>query len=450
MKKRTVWIAAATAFLAIAAVSLAGPYVSGRVAEDRFAQSIEALEQDMNLKVEVLEYERSWFTASAATKLELDPETTVTLVHDISHGPTPLNPRGATVVTTIDFPESARKTLDYYFPDAEALQVVSRVGLTGSQSHEAVIPAFSGEVKDRPGVSMEWEQAFVAVEMNAGQDRMRLQGEAPLFRVHGEDTPEVVLSGYDFTTEVSKSKTGLWPGKGGFSLNRFALVHPGDEARLEVRGVKTDVVSSEEQGLFSANLGTRLDLLEVGGRTYTDGLLEARMSRLDAEAVAELDERVSKRMKQDPSPEEINTAVAAILGELLPRFLDDNPEMAVETLEVETPDGRIIGTLALRYAGASEPGQPGFTPLLGLEGRAELAMPRSAALKVSTLLLNDYFKAQLANLPEQERQRRLDEAAARQLQGLERQGLVVVEDGVYRVRAELDQASLTVNGIPIL
>jgi hypothetical protein len=27
---------------------------------------------------------------------------------------------------------------------------------------------------------------------------------------------------------------------------------------------------------------------------------------------------------------------------------------------------------------------------------------------------------------------------------------VVVEDGVYRVRAELDQASLTVNGIPIL
>ena len=453
-------IGAGIAVLAVAGA--AAPYLSGMRAETAFRDNLEAISQNPQLDLELVRYERSWLGAEARSELSLvTPDETIRLGlhHRIHHGPTPVTLALAEVVTTPEIPAEHREAFAHYFGDKAPLTVNLRIGLSGAQHVTFASPPYAGPSLNSPETRIDWQGLTGEAEITRAGDRATFHLEAPGLDLTGKEA-NLTLNHLAIDSAFRKDSEDLWLGKTEVAVEEARLEAPaleaGDGERLTIEGLRArQRIEREEAGdLLRVKGGWELDRATYGERSLRSAVLALELRHLDAGAYRKLNRRLRDLHRQGLSPEEIRSRTAALLEELLPRFLEHSPELAVTDLAFQAPQGDFQGSARARFqAGDRAPDDLLAQPALVLQ-----QVTAQAEARVAQALLRSLLQAMAADkaaemLGPQASGEQVEQAASRMVEtqiGMARAlGFLQADGDHFTAEAEWDQGRVTINGKPL-
>src|SRR5699024_1193923 len=103
--------------------------------------------------IDIVRYERGWFTSDAVTKTNWDDQTSVVVHHHITHGPY-IGPGWATVESIPEFANVP--TVTYFFGDRTPVTFNTRFAFDGSVVISAHSPAFTKPAPDGSAEKITW------------------------------------------------------------------------------------------------------------------------------------------------------------------------------------------------------------------------------------------------------------------------------------------------------
>lgn len=451
---RTMSVAA----ILLAATILGLPWVLGSEAQALHQNALSRL-QERGVRVLDSHYRRGWFTSDASVQIELPRSpgqargavaVPLRISSQIAHGPwTYRSPRLRPTAALIE------SHLDFFAPGFEPsrLRLTTRVELDGSGLTLIRVPAVSHQ---RAVIDLETAEGVGELKFTADFASTEGWFELPSVSLSTPEGVRIDLHDLRVSGAASRWIAGLSEGEGTLTLGRAALSVP-DESLLAV-GLSASGKATPDGGLMNVELVYRLDDLTVNGAAFGPSQLSFALRRLPGEALASVQQATRELTAGSIDESLAAVAMAAILTEHLPRLLADDPEFAVEGVEIGTPEGVIRGHLSIASKGltAADMERPGSW-LDRLAGEGELSLPRALLLP----LLEDWQQQQVLgqlqqqgldspNLPEG-----MDEeialAAREQLDALIGQGWLAEKEDALSAALRLEDALLTVNGksIPV-
>ncbi len=184
----------------VAALLLLGPYALGRFAEQRSDAVTEVLVEQMPyLSVVERSWERGWFTSRQRLVFEVreaggGERERYTVHNDVLHGPVlGLSGIGAArVKTRLELPAEAADEIRDIFGPEPALQVTTRIGLTGGGSTMLRSPGRTLAITGGAG-DLEYETATVTVDFSRDLSRYEVDGRLPQLEVRRPDGQRMVV-----------------------------------------------------------------------------------------------------------------------------------------------------------------------------------------------------------------------------------------------------------------
>lgn len=441
----------AIAVVAVAAAAIAGlSWTLGGQAEGRYREIVDGLSVQ-GVRVVDSRYERGWFSSSATFDLVATPppggappveEPRLHIASRIDHGPWSLAiPRPMPAIALI----ATRMELPVAGLNLPPLLLTTAIELDGSGVTQLHLPAGGGdgleiapgrgEVRFGPRLASGWFE-LPAVDMAADGDvRIALRG----LRTEGSGTRWI---------------DELFTGTGSLRLGELRVQAP--DAELLASGIAITAENVPDGGFMNARVEYRVEGLEVNGAQYAPSVLAISVSRLPAEELASLQQALREVTAKPVTGPMAELVLWAILASHLPPLLASDPGLALDRLEVTTPQGQVEGHLALATRGLTHEilERPGAW-IGHLVGEAELSLPRTLLIEA---LANRQRQEALAEL----RQRagegatlsapiegEIAQAAQERLAGLVRDGWVVEREGRAMTAIKLADALLTVNGKPM-
>ena len=442
--------------LVLAAAIMGLPWVLGSQAEAVYEDALAQLQQQ---GVRVLDghYRRGWFTSDASVAIELPRSAGQTpvvvplrLASQVAHGPWThgslrLLPSAALI----------ESRLELLIPGIESLPLLltTRVELNGGGVTRIRLPGLSQQ-----SAALDMEMVEGAGELKFSVGFAAVEGELsiprPLLLQLLEDWRyRQVL---EQLQQQGLQRAGLNTGEGSLSLGRAEVSAP--DLSLLAGGLSVTGNAIPDGELLHMELAYRVEDLTVNGAVYGASQLSLFLRRLPGEALASMQQAMQEVTTGAVDESLVAVAVAAIVAEHLPRLLADDPELALERLEISTPEGVVGGRLSIASQGltSDDLARPvGWVDRLAGEG--ELSIPRPLLLQ---LLEGWQYRQVQERLQQQGLQsptlpQGLDKevamAAQEQLDSLVGQGWLAEKENTLTVALRLENALLTVNGksIPI-
>jgi uncharacterized protein YdgA (DUF945 family) len=446
----------------VAALAAAGStYVAGGKAEDAFRVNlVGAVKPASGISVELVDYERGFLGSTAKTRWTIhhpdsgrDALATLTLNHDIKHGPLSAGASIARIHSELQAPEAATAELKTVFGDKPVLAADSDIGWSGSQHHHVTSPNFEGKLPQRNGeeLNLFWGGIEGDITVNGGADRVQTNISLPGFRANGTDADgdnSIEVGAISITGDQSKTAGHFfWTGTSNLSL-----------AKLEVKIADKPPVSLEQ---MSANWGitSRDEVLDIVVKLAL-GKAEIAERKIDGATATLVYENIdigaldnfARFIDSTTSREEFEEQGGKVFLEQLPALLGRKPAFALRDVGVKFPDGSASLNLRIGYTGSGKIEE--FSPVSDIAGEVNVSFPRTLA----TRLLGEQVRASVVEDFEEEDEdvensaAEIDEAVKdqvdTQLAVLTGTGLFEEKEGVFSTAVSYKEGGFEVNGKP--
>jgi len=342
-----------TGVLLLAGAAAATPYYIGTLAQERFAQTHERLQEELvypQLTIRAGEFQRGWLKSEASTVFSFTPNkkdaepVVFSLVHHISQIPSPGEGAMIRVDSELRLPAGMAKKLEPYFHGAPLLSARSLVKFDGSEHSTFTSPSYSGPLKGGTDARLEWKGLHATSSSDADSRRVSVELDVPAFTLAKADgTLEVAKLHYK--TDLHRGKHDLWMGKDKGSLEKIqfhAISTRHGPANILLSNLDMKSEQSEQDDLVNLSGRFTFDTAEINGMQLKNGVYDVAYRNLDAQSLMELGNRLRAMMRQaDKKPKEVIASMKPHIRDLLSK----NPELSIRQFEVGTPMGKVSGKL---------------------------------------------------------------------------------------------------------
>lgn len=471
----------------LAALVLGGYYGMGIITERTVRQNLDAVNKSNGLFVNILKYDRGWFTSTASLDWRLHvPERivkstdgqsqtvpaqdfTMQMPLTVYHGP--IIVANNTVrfglgyaYTDIALPAKYSEQFKTQFTSESTqpkLNISLFVNYLNNSQIEMAVPNFKLIAKD--GGQFEWKgfESTLKVTSDAGS----INGG---FTVKGlqlsKDDMNGVMGELSSEYNLNKTDTGLYLGDASLSLPSFS-VNKNNALMFELRDFDLHTSSDIDNGLFNSHFKTSLEKIVANGKTFGPGNLEMAIRNLNAEVLGHINEQIITAQKS-PTDLEKQQALMAILPEV-PKLFNRGPEFEISDLSFTLPEGKIEGSLLISLP-KGENNNP-FQMMQKVQGKGKLKVPsevikqvldqsnkqKIAVLQANSTSTNPNHASSTTdntsgntNTSTTEPDMDLATMTTNQLNAMKQSGLIVEDGSYYVIEVSLAQGSLQVNGKP--
>jgi uncharacterized protein YdgA (DUF945 family) len=292
------------------------------------------------------------------------------------------------------------------------------------------------------------ESGPVTGELRLSADRSTTDGHlrVPSLRLSGSEGESAVLSSLYLRVGVRRSASGLALGEWYLTVESLAGGQGAEMVRME--GLEFAARSDEQDGLVSGSADYRLGRVALAGETYGPFDFRLAVSRFAADALARIQQAAEDvaGAGEEMKAQAMGIALLANADALLAH----DPAIALERLQLDTPDGRVDGKFEVRAAGLRiAEMKDAQTALRRVEGSASLRVPE----KIMAAMFRQQALQQLAaqaeedgNVDLQSLEPAAAEFATQQIASLVAQEVLVREGGHLAAAAQWRNGLLTVNG----
>lgn len=438
----------------VAAVVLVGAsYWTGSKAEQAFLDAA-ARENQYGITVNVLEYKRGVFGATARTEVAFPAEhpafsffapLTLVLEHEITHGPLLTLTSVARIHTLLRLSGDSATQLDEIFggdPFAgkAPMTIDTSIGWGGTLRNRIFSPAFEGTTKDGNEVKVSWGGIDGTLAVNAALTRLDADITYAGFSMVKDDNNRLQLGRITFKSDMSKPDGYEFVGSGTSSVRMEQLVVRSssegaayDMENLEFKG-NADV---DGDGLLKTEIRFSAGKIAIDGEpkeTIENAALTLAYENIDAKAFDAITKSVraqdGKTMKEQ----------AAIL-------LQRKPVIFIKDAFARWPEGETKLDFRLGYVGSGDLEKSPFAPT-DVDAELHLSLPRALAAR---LLSAQTYETVADNLEDGEAseeniQQLVKKQVDQQIADWAETGLLLDKDGTLRADAQFRQGALDLNG----
>ncbi|MDM8558368.1 DUF945 family protein [Candidatus Parabeggiatoa sp. HSG14] len=189
---------------------------------------------------------------------------------------------------------------------------------------------------------------------------IKLDFNLPQFKTNN-DYYQIDMQNVAFHFKVNTTSKGIDLGNLDFKMGRFVIDVQMMDFATALRDLVVTGVGEEQEGFINYALHTKIgewripDILEVGKDLDISYASDVEFRRIDAKALLTLQQTTRELSKQlfndEISEEQVDPVLLEKFMEVVPQLLAKSPEIALTSMELETPYGELEGNLILRFDG---------------------------------------------------------------------------------------------------
>lgn len=344
-------------YVAILAIIIGGaPYLTGMLVETKFQEVVKTLSDidSAPLSIQLTEYKRGWRKSYAKTKVTIysgNNEYNLMLEHEIRHGPfVQLHDDNykdwhfarALVHSKILLNEHAKKVLIAEIGQTELLNINSEMAINGAV--QIRVNGKELKLKEHEGTSrIAWKG--VQGEWDLTSDLRHLKGQVVMPGLDIDlNGSRYFVEDLNYTTTLSRTEEGLWPGKFLGTMNKLTIESQGNRSALNMEGLTAGGMMQVQNAFadFSGNL--KIERAVINGKQYGPIDYANTLKRIDSEVLRSF--FILSQKKKAPQDANFKKMM-----NLLPPLLKSRPEFTIEQLQVHTNEGDIKGALNFAVGG---------------------------------------------------------------------------------------------------
>jgi len=418
-----------------AVIFIGGSYWTGQSTEQTFRDGIEEM-AGYGVKVSLLDYQRSFFSATARTEwlttLFDDEPVTLTFNHSIWHGPLLAFLSTASVRTELILPEELtgllRKTFGSDpFKGKPPLTVTTAFGFAGGSSSRIVSPKFEATAKEGK-VKQSWDGFDGKITTSSGYSKIKATITLDGLTVGSNE--DLFRAGRTTFQSVMKRPDGyelLYVGTSSLTVDKLSFrgveKDSGSIRAFTAENVYDESSTTINNGALGIEIRIGADTIVMDDQSDSP-IKNPRLTFLCENLDARTFEAFSKAMRHQGGQQE----TLPVLQELL-RY---QPVFSVKNASANWPEGAMMGNARIAYVGDGN---------IAKFSLADLGVDLQLSLPVA--LINRLLAEQTA--------RGLAEKSKQQIamfNTMIKNGVLVEEDDVLTVDASLKDGVLVLNGTP--
>lgn len=378
----------------LAALVLGSYYGMGIITERTLKKDVNLINQSNGLLVDILQYDRGWFSSAAKLKWRLhvperlvkntDGQSTTVPAQDftvdmplsIYHGPIifadgikfgfgyahtdlslpqPYDTKFATEFT----PESTK-------PQLKASVLVNYLNRSRLRLD---VPAFKLIAKENGGV-MEWlgmrNDITVSSHLNRVKGNFIIDGINVI-----KNTMHVTVGKVSSDYKLNQSSNGLYVGSATFAFPSLRIMN-GEQKIFELEQFNMETSSDIDDGLFNSYFKSSIEKMLTNGKSYGPGLLQMSLKNIDAQVLADLNEQANKMQQSQGTDRERQQQLLMLLPQL-PKLFSRGAEFQISKLHFVMPEGEVAGNMSIVLP-KGETSNP-FQLIQKIEGTGMLKVP---------------------------------------------------------------------------
>lgn len=447
----------------LAAVFLLAPRLVGGKAQERYEQMVEQLRAG-GAQVTGVSYDRGWFGAQANTELviplppaareipQLPEELHFSLASTLQHGPlTAMGGLGLAEIKTQILLDGKQ-----LFPADYPAKLHTRVALNGSSRTAIDLPAIKiPAAGDQPEIDFRGLSGILNI--SAGFDQVDSRIESPGASLAGDPFEQLDIGEFTLDTQTARGAAGLMLGDIKMAVSHLRMAAGGLPGAVNIDQLYAEGSSSAEGELVSGTVRYRIGSLKVGQQEYKEGEIQLSAGNLAAPVLAQIQKGLDEIQMQRIDPQMQGAAIMSTLITQLPLLLQHDPVLAIDSLRIDTPEGRVEGRFKVQSRDLRWDDLQGSMAFLQkLEADAQLKLPETLFRQLSRLSterdinreiqLRRDLGEEVAVPPDAELNRMIDNVIEQQIAALLGQKLIVRDGGRLVSTANFQQGRLTVNG----
>jgi uncharacterized protein YdgA (DUF945 family) len=342
--------------LLVVVIIAISPFIIGQQAETEFRNLYQEMDTSPEFRVEITEYNRNWFNASAKVVISLDladvdPNENMEIVinHELQHGPILSQSKVLgiglmDIATRLEFPAFMKED----FPDIDqvvndTLDIQTRMAFDGSLDNIVNLKEFQ--------FSDEGAQVTVkagSLEALASKDGLlKGMGRWDGMSVSDNQTFGVTLGAS--TTDFDLQAIGenlyqagtMYTGTTNFGMDEIRISANDIPGNIQVTGINMYTNSQVNDNLLSVQWDMGADEVNLMGQAYTDLIFDQSFENLDVALIEQMNQ-LGQQTQQ------VSDADLQKLQDLGMQLLAKKPVWKVRKLGITTPQGPIRSEMTIR------------------------------------------------------------------------------------------------------
>ena len=371
----------------------AAPYWFGMQAEEAYNKSMQELTQDSQIVVTRQTYERGWLDSTAEATYSFGGlPGSLTVINKIYHGPIPIEGEldFRPVLALIKGQASLNLPMGPKLPPISGKTTIALDGQSISHFEVAAVNS-----TDPSGSSLSWQGLSGDVTASADLKQVNLNILAPLLQINSP-TQKLSMSKTRVTATLQQGASGLTTGNLSYTIDK--LSSETDKGTLVLNGLVLATSSAEAGSNLNANVDLKLQSLSDGASTYGPGVINIKVTNLDAATLAKYKKELRELETKKLPPEQMPSAVMGKMVALVANLAKKIPEINVSKISLKFKEGEITGSGKVVLDGSD--GNIAENPellLMALRGDGEVFVPQTALKALAAFDLSrqvESFKSQ--------------------------------------------------------
>ncbi len=447
----------------------------GSTIKERFPVFLQQAAELGQARVTVDSYDRGLFRSTAQTSFVIQttdgssPER-LTLHHTLWHGPFAfgidhtgnwhLQPAAAVIETRLadtGTHDGMIGQLLEFLPELRNLHDITIIDFSGTGRSQVALPAFKRDfVHDEIKTTVEWggltsDETFDTT-LNNISGRINIGGLRII-----EPQLDLVSGKIDTNFRLNLTENGLLLGQVNLNAESITGGDRGPTPSFVLKGFQFHNLANQENGTIGYSIEMVADTLLIAGRQIGPLGYEIDFSRLDSATIIEIQSQLQALQLDMPeeSSDELGTRILSIYSAALPDLLKKSPEISLNYLRIQSPDGDLWGKGKVVFNGADLP------PITDLEDFAGIVSGDSDFQISASLLqavLREFLTPQMLMMRDSGQMGAIDDAAfeasleqaiSGQIANLVAQEILTEDGNNYRLTLAYKDRQATLNGKPV-
>lgn len=425
-------------------------WVTGMVIESRMQHNEQqALDQVPYLTLVKREYHRGVYRSTEITTYgfhlplplaqntavaALLPAATVTIVHNIQHGPFPgLHTAALAVIdSTLVTPPALQKELAAALGSKALLQAHTTVGLFGGATTELTSPALSLVLPDRS--TLAWEGLTGTFRSTRNLAGWSAQLSVPQFVIQGAQGM-IQFAGLEYSGSSQKAFEGLYLGTGALTVERLGASDASAQHGFSMQRLSLTTSSKADGEFFDMRADAALDAAQFAAVQLKNVTYSESLEHLHGPTFAAMTQAIRTAEQQAGSdPAQLRAGLQDAVRQYGAGLLLRDPVLDIRKVGFTMPEGSFLFSARISAPGLSQPDLQSPAAAIGaLRTHAEI----TADLRVDNGLLQKLLTMGGSN-----------PKIASQLTSFEQQGYLTAGAGAVTTHLEYSAGRLTLNGHP--
>lgn len=353
-----------TALLAI--TGIATPYLVGMEAEQRVKHLDQNLPNLGTWKAEGTDYQRGWFKSQAQTKF-VAPSQQLVLEHNIKHSILPFQSTKVETILTAD--QQTQDLLSYIFNQKQPLIVQTELNLNSGKSILYIAP-FS--IREQENVFI-WHGLQGQLNFSLDGKEWANQIIIPQIAMRTEHG-SIQLREIKFNADMKQIERNA-----NLIINNISIIsqHYADKITLEQLELHLDSKLSAELLNLTAKLQAKS--INFGHENYAPQYINSEINNLHLPTLQAWRNDLQQISAYNAQQQSLMRA--QLLLQYGIELLKQYPELNINSIELQTPHGKLTGNMQLRLLASPEAAAAGndifglFNLLSRTEGNVDLSIP---------------------------------------------------------------------------